>query len=152
MTALNHAVTGSIIGFILSNPFLALIFAFLSHFILDMIPHFGNKSNKNWIKTKTFRYFLIIDIFLTIDYGLLILFIHPDHYILSFWCAFIATSPDLAYLKGFIYSLRNKVYKPGRIVQLFAKIQQSESYYGIIIELTYLFGALNIANIYLKLF
>jgi len=55
MLETSHVVAGMTIGKYVSNPFLAFIFSFLSHFILDFIPHWDggfkkvNDSNSNRI-------------------------------------------------------------------------------------------------------
>lgn len=41
MTGLNHATTGAVIALAIKQPLLALPLAFLSHFVLDALPHFG---------------------------------------------------------------------------------------------------------------
>ncbi len=47
MTGLNHATTGALISAAVVNPFLAVPVAFVSHFILDAIPHFGIKMSED---------------------------------------------------------------------------------------------------------
>tara|TARA_B100001964_G_scaffold220336_1_gene263299 strand:+ start:366 stop:830 length:465 start_codon:yes stop_codon:yes gene_type:complete len=39
MTLTTHATLGAVIGHATGNPALAFIFAFISHFLIDMIPH-----------------------------------------------------------------------------------------------------------------
>ena len=39
MTLTTHATLGAVIGKAVGNPLLAFIFGFLSHFLIDMIPH-----------------------------------------------------------------------------------------------------------------
>lgn len=41
MISLNHVLTGTAIGLAVKNPILVAPLAFLSHFILDAIPHFS---------------------------------------------------------------------------------------------------------------
>ncbi len=43
MTGLNHALTGAVIGIALQQPLLIIPVAILSHFILDVIPHFDHE-------------------------------------------------------------------------------------------------------------
>ena len=53
MLETSHVVVGMVIGKYVPNPLLAFIFSFLSHFILDFIPHWDgdqkaiNNSNSN---------------------------------------------------------------------------------------------------------
>lgn len=39
MTLTTHATIGAVIGQVSGNPILAFVFGFISHFIVDMIPH-----------------------------------------------------------------------------------------------------------------
>lgn len=39
MTLTTHATLGAVIGHATGNPLLAFIFGFISHFLIDMIPH-----------------------------------------------------------------------------------------------------------------
>ncbi|MBM5789902.1 hypothetical protein FJZ23_02330 [Candidatus Parcubacteria bacterium] len=39
MTLTTHATLGAVIGHAVGNPALAFVFGFLSHFLVDMIPH-----------------------------------------------------------------------------------------------------------------
>ena len=45
MTATNHGLSGYLMGAVLPLP-LAIPAAFLSHFILDKIPHYGVDNNQ----------------------------------------------------------------------------------------------------------
>jgi hypothetical protein len=43
MTALNHAATGALVAAAINRPLLALPAALISHFVIDMIPHWDYK-------------------------------------------------------------------------------------------------------------
>ena len=47
MMVISHEVVGGLIGEELNNPFLAYILAFISHLLLDKIPHYFPKESKN---------------------------------------------------------------------------------------------------------
>src|SRR5476651_2153688 len=51
MTSTNHAVTGMLVAAAIRRPELALPSAFLSHFLLDEIPHWSHVFKK-WRYTK----------------------------------------------------------------------------------------------------
>lgn len=53
MTGTNHVLTGIAIAVVVKNPIIAPLVAFVSHFALDMIPHFGHPSIDP--KSKTFK-------------------------------------------------------------------------------------------------
>jgi hypothetical protein len=70
-----HAAAGAIIGQQINNPILAFVLAFVSHFILDMIPH----GDQDWIdeykgdqKSKVKKILSIVVIDAVILLGLLI--------------------------------------------------------------------------------
>lgn len=151
MTAINHAITGSIIGFVVINPFFAIPLALVSHFVLDTLPHFGNKKNPNWIKSKWFKRVLVIDITLTTIYGLSILLLHPSNYLIAFICAVVATLPDLIYLRNFIRANRNKHIKMNDFIKYSTLIQWSEKPIGIVVEIIYFVFSLLVATIFLHL-
>lgn len=48
MTGFNHALTGAAIGLALQNPLLVIPVALASHFVLDVIPHFGGHPVYEW--------------------------------------------------------------------------------------------------------
>ncbi len=135
MTAINHALTGAIIGLTITNPFLAIPIAFISHYFLDSLPHFGiTKDNDKFIRSKGFKIFLSLDISACIILALIIFLINTRSYLIVILCAFIATSPDLVNLKRFILVNKNKVFKPGIIYRFSAFIQWFEKPIGAIVE------------------
>jgi len=70
-----HATTGALIGQQINNPILAFVLGFISHFILDMIPH----GDQDWIeeykgdqKSKAKKIILIVAIDVAVLLTLLI--------------------------------------------------------------------------------
>lgn len=118
MTATNHALTGAIIGLIIGQPLIALPVAFLSHFICDAIPHYGDDAVKLW--SKSFKSLLLLDASLCIVLVAILAYRHPTHWLLASFCAFLATSPDLLWIPKFIYGIRHhtaqKQSKLGRLL------------------------------------
>ncbi|MBI2636599.1 MAG: hypothetical protein HYW81_00160 [Parcubacteria group bacterium] len=49
-----HAAAGAAIGTLTGNPVLAFVGGFISHLILDMIPH-GDEAIKRWKRFRTVR-------------------------------------------------------------------------------------------------
>jgi len=74
-----HIVVGAVIGAKTHNLGLIIIFGLLSHFILDMIPHwdYHNEGIINYRKIKDFRALILTLLKITLDglIGLLIVFI-----------------------------------------------------------------------------
>ncbi|HSE29701.1 MAG TPA: hypothetical protein VLA77_03915 [Candidatus Saccharimonadales bacterium] len=48
MTITNHVLAGAIIGLTITNPFVAVVLAFASHFFMDALPHFGYAGQKGY--------------------------------------------------------------------------------------------------------
>ncbi len=48
MTLTTHATLGAVIGHATGNPLLAFIFGFLSHFLIDMVPHGDTGMSDNF--------------------------------------------------------------------------------------------------------
>ncbi len=64
-----HATVGAIIGEHVDTPLLAFILAFISHFILDIIPHGDEaliKAYRNNFKRKAMKYLIIFDLLSTV--------------------------------------------------------------------------------------
>ncbi len=40
-----HSISGGVVGEAIGNPFLAILFGFVSHFLLDLIPHFDTTDD-----------------------------------------------------------------------------------------------------------
>ncbi len=71
-----HILAGAAIGSQINNPFLAATFAFVSHFVLDFIPH-PEEYNIDGLKTKKFNKYFIKDlakVFVDFVAGFLIVF------------------------------------------------------------------------------
>jgi hypothetical protein len=54
-----HAVSGLVIGKYLTNPLLAFLAGFLSHYLLDAIPH-DPKEWKKWQAPANFKFFFTV--------------------------------------------------------------------------------------------
>jgi hypothetical protein len=135
MTATNHVATGALIATVIKQPYLALPLAFLSHFVLDMIPHFGiGKGHIN----KTFATYLTIDMSCASAVLLAVLIIHPANWLLIMVCAVLAASPDLLWLYYLIFEFQGKPKAFGPVAKLLADIQWSETISGLLVELAWL--------------
>ncbi len=110
MTAPNHALTGALIGLSVANPALALPLAFLSHFVLDAIPHYNPPETD---MVALFRSKRFVWEFLVLGAGVCLLLVvvlalaRPAHWLSAAWCAFVATSPDLLWIPRFMTARRS---------------------------------------------
>jgi hypothetical protein len=116
-----HATAGGIIAYKIGSPLLSLPLAFLSHFLLDLLPHWNpsltkEKKNKGRISFKT-MIIILIDCLIGLFFGLKIaLMALPDlgkAFIVVLGC-FVAILPDLVeatyyFLNRNIPFLRNLV-------------------------------------------
>lgn len=140
MTATNHALTGAVIGMTVSNPVFAVMLAFLSHFALDALPHYGPK--KGDIGGNRFRNYLLLDISLCIVLVLILAFTSPQHWFLAAVCAFFATSPDAMWLPDFVRARRGQKQRTfsgrGPLVRLHAWVQWYQKPLGAITEALWL--------------
>ena len=145
MTATNHALTGAAIAVLVPQPILALIAAFVSHFILDALPHFGlDLEAEERDRHKMFRIVLLIDIILAVA-AFIAVPIVAAHYA-AWWlviaCMALAYAPDLVWVYRFFQAARAGEYAPhGRFALFHHKIQWGESPHGIIVEIAWLIGA-----------
>lgn len=137
MTAINHALTGALIGLTVSNPVLAVLLAFGSHFVLDSLPHFGDDHNKLKLtfNGRIFQTILFTDIGLCLLLAGTIFVVQPAHWFVIILCAFIATSPDFLWFPDFLAAIRHKRNpKYGPVRRFAAKIQWSQTPLGALPE------------------
>jgi hypothetical protein len=141
MTATNHALTGAIIGVLVVNPLIALPLAFCSHFALDAIPHFGVEHGR--FNTAFFRNMLITDAAACVLLAALITIHQPAHWWSLVLCAFVATSPDLMWIKMYWRSRTGQ--KPRKLtnpLMLFhSRIQWFQRSSGAAVELAWFVAA-----------
>ena len=148
MRAINHSLTGAVIGLSISDPLLALPLAFFSHYLLDVTPHFGLSSKT--ISSKVFNNLLIADTILCFLLVLIIFIIRPINWPLAIVCAFIAASPDLFSLNRYLKARHKLPWKPSIYSCLAIRIQWFEKPSGIIVEAVYFVAALSCLAVILK--
>ena len=145
MTATNHALTGAAIALSVKSPVLAIPLAFVSHFLLDAIPHYNPpKITKDvftnhfdaWSKKMQYRSFRFIywtDMLLLA--AILIVVFLLDISTASVWTVFFscvaAVAPD--FVGGILYLLRIK--KVDLFTRFHIWFQWMERPWGIYVEL-----------------
>lgn len=135
MTATSHAVTGAMIAAVVKRPALVIPLAFLSHFICDAIPHFGLALPFGS---------LAMFAWLAID-GLAIMgiafFLYkkrvPNKKLLA-TSAFVAMSPDLAWLYYGIQQTLNEAVVMDPLARVHSTIQWLEHPAGILLEFVWI--------------
>jgi len=139
MTATNHALTGAIIVTITSVPIVGVPLAFLSHFVLDSLPHYGAPyGTRSRFSTTVWG---VDAVTLAVLFVLLVFS--------SSWLALIgalvAISPDTAWVYRFVIDEKFGKLPPkpaNRFNQFHSGIQKYEFKEGIVIEViwTVIFG------------
>lgn len=152
MTAINHAMTGALIGLVSGHPAVALPAAFLSHFVCDAIPHYGNEHVKIW--GRGFKTYLVTDASLCVLLVAVLFAVHPAHWQLASVCAFLATSPDLLWIRRFVASHRSHQNKPPRQNRLEVLlsdkgIQWFQRPIGAVVEIVWAAGAITLLHAWL---
>jgi len=151
MTAINHALTGVVIGLTIANPIVAVSLAFVSHYALDAIPHFG-PGQVSGLGSKFFRNFLICDALLCIALVVTLGVSHPTHWVVAVICAFVATSPDLMWAPKFFAEQKDKHSKQPTylLARIHSKVQWFERPSGLIVEVFWAMAAVICLKILLK--
>lgn len=95
MRAINHALTGIVVGLVIKEPAAAIPIALVSHWICDVIPHYGSGiSEKHAMESRNFERLLYVDTILCVALVVILAILKPDHWMLAAFCAFVAASPD----------------------------------------------------------
>lgn len=136
MTATNHALTGAIIGLTVVNPLVAMIAAFVSHYICDAIPHYDS-ADPDRLRKKSFRAYLVADTVLCVLLVILLALTQPAVWILASLCAFLATSPDLFWINRYRHILRRTNWSPNWHSRFASKIQWFERPIGAVVEVVW---------------
>ena len=147
MTATNHMLTGAVIAAAVRQPLLVVPLAFLSHFILDMFPHFGvaesDSSERN--NHPLFRAVLTLDLtVLAIALVAVPLLFNSD---VPGWVLLLgmlsAWIPDVVWIAHFYHDHKGHTRKPPiRLTRFHQKIQWFERPPGIITEIIWFAGSL----------
>ena len=141
MTATNHALTGALVAIAINNP-VAIPIAFLAHFAMDAIPHFGVSEPDLFKKHRSglFIKVLIID---SIFVLLALIFVpHAIQPEVPIWLTFLSMiacmSPDLVWGWHLYHEVVNKVTrKTTWFSKWHKKIQWKEIEWGALVEVAW---------------
>ncbi|MDB5166756.1 MAG: hypothetical protein JWM37_828 [Candidatus Saccharibacteria bacterium] len=136
MRAINHALTGAVIGLSLPAP-VAIPLAFVSHFVLDAIPHQGSEAMVP--KNKIFTVTLIVDAILCVLLVLVLGLTSTDNWFIPSLCAFLGTSPDLMWLNNYRQMKQGKPqpHTDNWLLRFHSWIQWYERPLGLITEVVW---------------
>lgn len=139
MLITNHVLAGSVIGLAVKEPILAIIISFISHFLMDALPHFGYPGRKGYpeVLKHKMSYFVGFATFLSTLGIIFFLITHQQYFPLI--CSFIAASPDVAGWYNYsAYEKKGELAK-GILklfhVQFHRRIQNFEHPWGIYVEI-----------------
>lgn len=141
MTGINHALTGATLGIVVGQPIFGVILAIFSHFILDILPHFGISNGSNVKAGRSFYIVSVVDVVLLLLFVAVMLTLQPAMYGFLLLYATAAIAPDFAWVYRFIFkeSWGRKPSGPrNRFNTFHSDIQWGERPYGWIYELLWL--------------
>jgi hypothetical protein len=131
MTGLNHMLTGTAIALAVRQPILAVPLAFLSHFILDAIPHFDHPLYH--YGSRYFVFIMASDAVISLSAVTIIMLLVPQMSGVIALGAFFAILPDF----GWLYYYRHN--RPQWwFFRFHSKIQWFERPPGALVEASYL--------------
>lgn len=139
MTITNHLLTGSFIGLAITNQPLAIVLAFVSHFAMDALPHFGYPGQKGYSEVLKYRlsHIVIVGTFVTSLTVVIMLFV-TGHYFALF-TGLVAASPDAIGLYNYLAFDKRGIASTGFFkyfqVKFHRKIQRYERPWGLYIEI-----------------
>lgn len=138
MRAINHALTGALIGLVVREPAVAIPAALVSHVICDMIPHHGSQSTDNKaLRSKLFLNTLFLDALLCFSLVILLFMQQPGGWLLAVVCAFVAASPDFLFINRFLLAKAHKSWRPTRLVKFLCDIQWFQRPLGAVVEIAW---------------
>jgi len=139
VTGINHVVTGSLIAAVLPQPLLAIPLAFLSHFVLDTLPHYGHEHDERYWLTRAYTKVLIADGILTAGFFIALLALTPANWMLLFACGVAGLLPDILWIPYYLHDLKHPESKERHPVsKLLKRIQLGERPWGIYVEILWL--------------
>lgn len=142
MTGFSHSTTGVVIALAIHNPALALPLAFLSHFVLDALPHWGDKDIDG--TNKAFQRFILLDAVFGFGIAILMFVLMPEHRLLIALCTAMATVPDLMWLPNHIRQIKNQPSKPHNwLMRWHRDIQFEHPVWGIAAEVIWMIGMIS---------
>lgn len=139
MNTLNHSATGASIAITLGNPAVALPLAFVSHFVLDALPHYGYPNNGGYVEALKHKKYILFSMgYETLGFLILIILLLGQSWLV--WiAALVALSPDLKWPYRYWFFERKGQDPPeADVVTKFHQwVQWCERPWGIIAEIAF---------------
>ncbi|HEY1645398.1 MAG TPA: hypothetical protein VGF75_03345 [Candidatus Saccharimonadales bacterium] len=150
MRAINHSLTGAVIGLTVADPLIAAPLAFVSHYFMDAIPHSSFSFRKDGSVDRLFIFQIILDAVLCLILVAVLIIDRPIHWVTAIVCAFLAAAPDFFSANFFYKTLKHKPYKPSLYFRFASKIQWFEKPIGLVVETVWLFCFIFCLSIFLQ--
>lgn len=139
---------GAIIAGLVQAPALAIPLAFVSHFALDALPHFGIAIIGGDVRTRNnqpiYKLVTRLDALVTLAVLIIVPWVlaAKADWWLVLTCMFAAVSPDMIWVYRFFKELKTGIIGPASLFSRFHKrIQWGERPWGWVIELVWLIGS-----------
>lgn len=141
MTATNHVLTGSVFAAVTVSSvplYILLPAAFLLHFCLDALPHYG-QPDKPANALRRLKWLLPIDAGIAAAVLLVIVLCRPAHWPVIALAGVLCASPDLWSIGRFVRFLRHDdaSYNTDWFAQFHHRIQWGERLWGAWVELAW---------------
>ena len=130
MLGFNHVLAGSIVAVLTPAPIVPVV-SFLSHFLLDLTPHFG-RSKTIYPYTKPFKRLLVIDGTLSLLGYLFAITLFPNMWFIIGVGVFFSILPDLLWIFW-----RHNTKWMVKFLDWAERIQWGERPYGWIFDIVY---------------
>lgn len=146
MTITNHILAGALIGLVISNPIAAIAGAFISHFVMDALPHFGYAGKRGYGEALKYKLSYVVALVALLTSLTVVLLLALSGKWFAILTGLIAASPDAIGLYNWLaYEKHGK--KADSIIELFhvkfhRRIQWCERPWGVIVEILVFVGLL----------
>lgn len=134
MTGSNHLVAGALIAATVTQPMVAIPLAFMSHFFMDAMPHYGDTNERSWL-SRNFKYILALDAVIGLSFLIAVMVLQPLNWGLIVACAIIAVLPDALWVPYFLADIKHEYKQPTKVARFLKWIQWGERPWGIYLEL-----------------
>lgn len=136
MTATNHAATGAVLALAIGHPLIALPAAFISHFALDIMPHYGVPYDKR-PQHQSFGRVLAVDAVMLPITAIMLLLISGASWVLVLFAMFLAICPDFVWAYRYWREKGGVVLEKNRFTHWHSRIQWGERPWGWVVELAW---------------
>lgn len=134
MTVSNHALVASLIAVTIKDPVIVLPLAFLSHYILDALPHYGYAGHGGYNEAFKHKATYVMEGFNLIGIVILLFTIHFSVWVVTA-AIILALLPDFEWVIRYLFYERKNLKPPDTITARYhQKIQWCERWWGLFVE------------------